>query len=329
MIDSNHSKLFVENEYNFNKSTTVKITTIIESAMKYLHSKQLPWGEFAGFDITKEGKPLFYSNVFVTANILRSLSYVKTNVQKDQMVKQACNFILGQMVSPGYWKYYCKGQQVGLDIDDTSLCLTALIRNGILIKNQEAVIKSLLEYRNENKLFYTWMDTNYDFVVENDIDSVVNANVAELFSITGNIDFIDNVANYLLAESENLFLLHNSQIYYRSPNVFAYVYSKSQKFYSNLDMSHIFEFLNFSQYHDGSWGNTLESGLAINALLENNEITNTVEKGILYLKKTFNKEEKCWPPEFMFFGCGYGSCELTTAICIEALSKYNNINNQK
>jgi hypothetical protein len=80
------------------------------------------------------------------------------------------------------------------------------------------------------------------------------------------------------------------------------------------------------QRADGSFGNELSTALAICALLNFGSTSGAIHRGARFLLGA-QADDGSWPCQSMFLGAGryYGSKELTTAICVEALAKYREL----
>jgi hypothetical protein len=80
------------------------------------------------------------------------------------------------------------------------------------------------------------------------------------------------------------------------------------------------------QRADGSFGSELSTALAICALLSFGSTSDAIHRGARFLLGA-QADDGSWPCRSMFLGAGryYGSKELTTAICVEALAKYREL----
>jgi hypothetical protein len=74
---------------------------------------------------------------------------------------------------------------------------------------------------------------------------------------------------------------------------------------------------------DGSFGNSLDTALAVNTLQNYNYSGFAIRPAISYLMNS-QRSEGSWPREVFFISYAnyYGSEELTTAIATEAISRY-------
>jgi hypothetical protein len=79
------------------------------------------------------------------------------------------------------------------------------------------------------------------------------------------------------------------------------------------------------QQTDGSFGDELLTGLAVCALLNLGEVAEVADKAIAYLAAT-QREDGSWRRVPMYGGpptpTTFGSADLTTGICLEALARY-------
>ena len=91
----------------------------------------------------------------------------------------------------------------------------------------------------------------------------------------------------------------------------------------------LLERLKAAQQADGSFGDELLTGLAICSLLNLGENLEGLGRAIDYLVKT-QREDGSWRRIPMYGGpptpTTFGSADLTTGICLEALARYSAAN---
>ncbi len=102
------------------------------------------------------------------------------------------------MRDPGLFQYYTSKNtnSIEFDLDDTACASVALQQSHPLVAGGRNV-ECFLENRNEAGLFYTWVG---DTAPENDIDSVVNAN---LVLYLGGRDETRSACRYLIDTIES------------------------------------------------------------------------------------------------------------------------------
>ena len=178
-----------------------ELDACISRGIDFLYKNQLPHGEFPSYRIyTREGAGNWDldSAIFPTALIAHSLRFLRGQ-KVHEMRNKAKAFLLQEMEPPGVWRYWSaqSGVTIMPDLDDTCCASAVLLedRPEIYMDN----VSTIHNNRDENGLFYTFLKPEED--EENDIDSVVNANV--LFYIK-EFEGVDKVVDYLHAViSEN------------------------------------------------------------------------------------------------------------------------------
>jgi hypothetical protein len=143
----------------------------------FLRRRQEPNGEFA-IELWREdeglGSRVRDHAVMVTACVLYALRFFEAARVAD-VASAAVRFLIGEMRPPGVWSYWtdASGKWIEADLDDTALLSFVLRRHHphiALGSNVEAILGA----RNRDGLFHTWLRPTGQ---ANDVDSVVNANV--------------------------------------------------------------------------------------------------------------------------------------------------------
>lgn len=160
------------------------IAEALERAVAFLERSQLPSGEMR---VLAAGKP--DPSVFPTALAAYSLSFTP---RATRVRERAVEFLVAEMDSQGLWKHWPHEHpfhhQLPPDLDDTSCASAALVRAGRIFPDNRPL---LLRNRNRRGLFYTWKLTLaqlrhplvcWSFFRKTsakpfDVDAVVNANV--------------------------------------------------------------------------------------------------------------------------------------------------------
>ncbi|HAL56065.1 MAG TPA: hypothetical protein DCP63_06230 [Bacteroidetes bacterium] len=307
----------------FRPAACLDLRERIQQGVDFLFEGQLDWGEFPVYGFTKspkEGK-VYEMTVFPTTFALHALSFVRQSEKVSLMRRKGTEFLLDHLEEPGICRYYGRHSILAPDLDDTACVLAALIENGRSVA--DSLFDHLDGFRDrETKLFRTWMGPAP--VCENDIDSVVNANVLFLYGLSGKCEKIDEVVHYLNADSNNLHT-QNSQVWYYSPQAYAYMVSRA---YADGGVKELLasrdplcDYLLFTQQEHGGWSNALETAFAVTALLnfgyDGPEVVHALEN----LCRMQDRSSGAWPSEFVYVAAGSGSQEFTTSICLEALAK--------
>ena len=314
-----------------------KIEDSVNRAINFLYKNQLPWGEFKTY---ASWNPWFFgasfdSSPFITTFVLYSLWNIRGEKVKT-ITQKAINFLLSEKEKGGIWRFWTSKNKKRLppDLDDISVVSFILKLNNVSFDDN---LQLVLNNRNKDGLFLTWiMEGEYKNnifwrIVKENVDCVVNVNV--LLYLGKNDPQVSSYIN--LAINSNKF----RSIYY--PNKLALFYMVSRAFKNDItcfkeSKDKILKSTLNRQKKQGVFGNELETALALNTLFNFNYYGKEIDLGINYLleKQSANGSWKkavlflgppVWflatPPRYRY----YGSEELTTALCIEALKNYLNI----
>ncbi len=324
-----------------------RLKTSISKALDFLYTNQLPYGEFktcASTNPQMQGSCRFDSSLFITSFVLYSISFVDDQ-KANEMTKKALNFFLEEMEGPGVWRYWTSRnhKKIDPDLDDTACVSYALKANNVPFKSN---LETILANRNEAGIFYTWL---IDSKEANDIDCVVNADVLLYLGENENTkaacDYLNNI---ILNGKED-----NCGKYCISPDNFSFYYVFSRAYFNGVfclakSRDSIIDRIIPLQRSDGSFGSVLSTALAACTLLNLKYDGEQLTKAIEYIINS-QAEDGSWQKQAFYIGPNrvtvtregeklifklvpisamplpvlyYGSEELTTAICIEALAKY-------
>lgn len=271
-----------------------------------------------------------YPTTFITANILNCLNPLPNSSLADSIKKKAVRFLLFQrskLWSFNYWQRNSAEAELMPypdDLDDTSCALAALANfNPALITGRAlaGIVKMLaMAETKPGGPYRTWLVNKKAKAIWHDVDIAVNANVAYFLSsqktvLPNLIELFDKAIKARKFESA----------YY--PEVFLVVYFLSRSYTGNQNAKLIRYLLSLRQT-DFSWGNPLNTALAVSALVNLGFAkTRELEKSVAYILDNFNG--RSWKPcafcldpaqkGLTFFA---GSSALTTAFCLEAMHKY-------
>ena len=314
-----------------------KIDVAISKALNFLTQNQLPYGEFRGYiaaDESMEERCVFDSSPFITALILYCISFVGEPKVKE-ITQKAVQFLVEEKEIPGLWRFWAsrnpKHKKLPPDLDDTA-CIACVLKQyyspwlySFLFGSNKTII---LNNRNEQGLFYTWIKVpGY----RNDIDSAVNANVLFYLGECEESKAVCDYLNHLVLgdrekESYPYYLSDLCLYYFMSRAYFHGVRSlkEAKDAVSNKTIS--------LQQEDGSFGDDLRTALAVCTLLNYQYSDETTLDRAIKSIAEHQREDGAWSKIAMFTDyfwtrdtgeTGYwGSEELTTAFCIEALAKY-------
>jgi hypothetical protein len=339
-----------------NLQTVIKNAII--QAVDYLHQHQFPNGEFCCYigheDNMKDAIP--DANVFPTSLICYSLFNVANLSKANHILHLAASFLQHQSMRGGVWNNFTRANPYfkvcPADVDNTA-CASIVLQN--LQREYPDNKKLLYLNRNPNKLFYSWYAfrpttiTNKDYwllmlrefkypinsllfwinveAAKYDIDAAVNANVLFYLGLNEETQPIINYLIQLIEEQKE----DDCDKWYRNPLTIYYFLSRIlHKGIIELEAIRrpIIERILSQINSDGSIGQSaLDTALAIISLMKLNYHESEVTHAIEYLLHN-QGEYGNWPRWAIYYGgpkklqC-YGSEEITTGFCIEALSFYN------
>jgi hypothetical protein len=298
----------------------VRLAPSVRRGLRFLHDHQLPYGEFRTYASPSIDMRVtsFDSSVFVTTFVLYSIARIDCP-RKTTMTKKGISFLIEEMSGPGLFQYYTSKNtnSIGFDLDDTACASVVLQQSHPLVAGGHNV-EYFLENRNEAGLFNTWVG---DTDPENDVDSVVNANVVLYLGDRGETRsacryLIDTIQSGREGDSYRYYL-DDMTLYYAVSRAYAHGTS-------SLDGAReaiIDKTLQLSK-DDGSFGDELVTACAVCSL------ANLGYDGVTRLRAAARYLEEqqsangSWRRVTMFCQPGryYGSEELTTAICLDALT---------
>ncbi|MBB4602762.1 hypothetical protein HNQ93_003527 [Hymenobacter luteus] len=333
----------------------------IELALSYLHQHQFPEGQFASYcagDGPMQGWISTDSTLFPTALIAHCLLHVAEHPLADQMLSRTTLFLRNQMNFGGLWNHFTTTHRLRhlcpLDLDDTA-CISAILRARGIDCPVPTNVPLFLMNRNRQGLFYSWFIMRLRWIpsrtfwrvtarellhpiqsilfwrsVEasrNDVDGVVNANV--LYYL-GDIPETQPVITFLLriiAEQRE----GNCDLWYRDP-LFVY-YSFTRCYYSGITKLEplrqpIIDRILAQAKPDGRLGETLvDTAWAVCSLLNLGCQPPELKAAIHYILQAQGATGE-WPRWLLYYGgpklaVGWGSEEMTTAYCLEALVRYH------
>ena len=333
----------------------------IAQGIDFLHAMQLPSGTFRIFC---SPHPLLEENckrdhsTFQTAQISYSLNSIKLE-KVEEIVSKAIRFLLGEMQDGGVWRYTCSPNPDYLppDVDDTACISSLLKQHGVSFPDNTGV---MLGNRDSRGLFYTWIlprltwttQTSYWRVAlrqllklrqlywfytvtecrPNDLDLVVNANVLHYL---GERPETNPIIRYLIQIIEEQ-AEETCDKYYA--NRFNFYYFLSRNYAAGVRAfeavgSTIVERIKSYAHVNGMIGNhILHTAQAACALMDwhhwkdNSAVLDNAIQAILCVRNPSGGWRKC---PFYYSGpskkLAWGSEELTTGFCLEALARYRNL----
>lgn len=315
----------------------------IQKGIDFLYDNQLAHGEFRALyctskDISNCG--IENSNGFTTIVLytLRDIDYPRI----EEMKEKALAFLLSEQKPGGLWSFWTQKSktQVPPDLDDTAAVSFALKDNNIPFEDN---LDLILKNRNDKNLFYTWFSDDED---KNEVDCGVNT-TAMLYLGKNDSDVCAYLNNAIPFDPQcTTYYQNRLTLFYYAARAF----ENSVTCLGKSGAEIIKQVLNF-QIENGSFGNDLNTALAINTLLDFGYRGEEIDRGISYLLTT-QSENGSWksgaifmapkdrgtytkrngilywslgypiPYEELEIAFYYGSQEVTTAIALEALNSY-------
>jgi hypothetical protein len=301
------------------------IKNSITKAIDFLYENQLDYGEFKTFacsDNMLTKNCYFDSSSFVTTFVVYSIKDVRDK-KVEIMTNKTINFLLSEQESGGIWRFWTSRntKDIDPDFDDISVVSATLT---IFNRSFDENIKLFDSYKNEDGVVQTWLRDTED----NEIDCEVNANILFYFGSRNieNGEICEFINKQILQENYSCCIYCENKIFGKNYLPLFYLVSRAYK-HGNLCLNeskeHILhETLNLQRI-DGSFGSDLDTALALNTLLNFNYHGNGIDWGINALLQD-QLDNGSWRRYNIFLGSApyYGSEELTTALAVEALQKY-------
>lgn len=342
------------------KENTTLIEKAIYKGLLFLSKEQLSTGEFKSYRSThpemKENCELD-SSPFPSALICYCLSFSEDKSSK-MMIVNAINFLKSEMTGNGVWRYWSKQhpyhKNIPPDLDDMSCISSILKKNKLFFPDNKKIFYANI---NSHGLFYTWITPRFRFPKNllhwrvvlketmkpinlyyfwklnesnpNDIDGVVNANI---LNYLGENQYTVPTINYLIDIVKTNKEAHCDKWYLDKYNFY---YFLSKAYYSGIKSLEpiredcIRKILLGINPNGKTGNNILETALATCSLLnfKSNSKTIPILINTIIKKQTTSGN---WNKIPMYYGgpnkyFGWGSKELTTAFCLEALIRFNNL----
>lgn len=308
------------------------IAGVVEKGLVSLEEVQGDDGGFFSFSsfYSNDFIPQFtYQTTFATSLILLALAGLESGSGLDRIRKQAAQFLVSQKSTSWSWNYWvrdcpeARAMPYPDDLDDTFCALAALFhsdRNFITGK----VLASVAELLTATEVvvggpYQTWLVSKSAHKKWKDVDLAVNVNVA-YFLFLNEID-LPQLTSFIESSIEKMDFTSS---YY--PSVYPIIYFLS-RFYTGVYVDKLRDFLLAERGGDTIWGNPLQTALAVSSLIAFGIPKFRLSRSIDYLLET--QKEGVWKPYGFCLdpareGKSYyaGSSALTSAFCLEALSKY-------
>ncbi len=295
----------------------IQIELALERGARFVYEKQNSMGAFemaTYFDRRMEH--LFAkdaTNVYVTAQVLYTLYHLNRVVEVPHDVMNSSVRFLIKAERDDCWTYSTNPNYTqSCDTDDTSLVTFVLnLFQAIEDTKVNEVRRKLVNYMDEEGPFLTWMKKDG----ENYLDCVVNANALLLFPNE------TRVCEYL---KRNIVTNEWCSIYYHSKLMLYYAISRAY-FHGAECLADVRDTVkNEIEYmwRNGRLNSPLDISLSMLTLInfgyESHSLLPKLVDRLLQLQQPGGE----WRREPVIFPGYEGSEELTTALCLEALSRY-------
>lgn len=332
----------------------------IERGLTFLHQHQLADGQFASYCAPDPPmQQIWFSDnaVFPTALVAHCLLPATAHPLADEMLTRCTTFFRNQMHYGGLWNHFTDVHRLrplcALDLDDTA-CVSAVLRaRGVAcpVPTNEPL---LLLNRNRQGLFYTWFVPRLRWIpsrtywrvtlaellrpletllywrsVEasrNDVDGVVNANVLYYLGERPETQpAIDLLLRLIATRQEG-----TCDLWYRDA-MFVY-YSFTRCYHAGIRRLEplrqpIIDRILAQAQPDGRLGNTLaDTAWAVCSLLNLGAYPPELAAAVHCIRQAQSPLGE-WPRWLLYYGgpkllVGWGSEEMTTGFCLEALVRY-------
>jgi hypothetical protein len=336
---------------------TEQIDHSIDRGVNFLYDHQLPNGEFM-FYYAPDEKMLEWcvpdSTVFPISLVASCLLQIKDRPKVKSIHTAAVGFLQYQMMRGGVWNYFTKWNPLykysPADVDDTVFASHVLRSLSVSVPDNKEL---LLANRNAEGLFYTWIVSRFSMRLlgkhwktvfrefkspvksllfwfkhegaRGDIDAMVNANVLHYLGINSEtMPVVDYLLKMLAEKKES-----NADKWYHNSNLLYYFISRSYNSGNELEPAkQLIIDRTYAQYDDGGYfGNSsLDNAFAISTLLNFGHTDSRLDTAVQHL---INAQQSAgnWERNIFFYAgpskvVGWGSEEVTTGYCIEALCNY-------
>lgn len=306
------------------------INAAIQLGLEFLLARQMPNGEMPTYLSPSRTMELRSSSsdstVTSTVSVLCSIGSLP-HASALEIAAKGREFLVAEMEEPGLWRYWTARAQRDVDFDLDDTCLASFVlTNSASPRLVAENIDIILSKRNEEGLFYTWFRPPS---ARNDIDSVVNANVALYLGERTETQAVSRYLNHLVRENR----VAGSSHYY--PGEISFYHALSRCFHNGVAelgdaKQAVVSYLADIQAPNGSFGNCLETAQGCCCLLnfglcESEQLSRAVQNVL-----ETQSDDGSWPRVSFWAGpeppyqhsLFWGAEEITTALSVECLSRF-------
>lgn len=318
---------------------TEKINTAIQKGLSFLKDNQEPDGSFlclVSKKIDDYSRASVVPAIVPTNIVLSSLIHINSPLAETVKNKSA-EFLLKEKSE--YWSFnywfresdWYKKEPYPDDLDDTFCALAALYeyRPGIFNGDIMAKIVTMLTSaeKDEGGPYDMWLVPAHGRETWNDTDLVVNSNIAYFLSLQ---EISLPKLNAFIEKS-----IEADDYEFPYNKIYPGIYFIS-RFYSGKYRDRMIKMLLSKQEPDGKWENPLRTALSVSSIINLQSkpglYDKQIEKAVNYLYKTQGKQGG-WKPYSFYFQMRLpektlyaGSDSITTALCLEAMNKWQKLN---
>jgi hypothetical protein len=329
----------------------------INGGLDYLSQHQYPNGEFCSYispDDAMQEWCITDNTVFISSVIGTCLLPLSKAAVANSILSRVTDFLRYQMAGGGVWNFFSTNHPMRrilpYDADSLSFASNFLLTRGEQIPERNNK-QLLLDNRARNGLFYTWfvlhpkLHTNrtlwrlslsrfrtpvhcFLFLLRNgeDVNVGVNASILSyLGDIPATAPVISEIIKVIASGKE-----HECDKWYRNPFTIYYLIAKAynsgvKKLQPVAET--IIERILATATADGQLGNSIfDTAIGATALINLGFPSRELHRTIGFLIKHQGVHGE-WPRWLFFYinperGHGWGSEELTTAFCLEAIARY-------
>jgi hypothetical protein len=288
-------------------------------ALRFLAERQQPSGEYR---LSRGGNPALLDSdecktVFGTAMVTRALLLHRHLPYIAAALARARTFLEQERDDDGLWRFFGRGSALTADADDVACALLVFSHHS----RDQQILHRLLQNTDRAGAVRTWFaDAGGVLPAVNEADPVVNANIFSLcrsraFAASAIRKYLETVVASSLASSR----------YYRSPFFFAYVMSDAIRSDFGPDASRQSERAMLDRI-DLAFDDVLQTALALGALSSCKSAA-PVRGRLLERVLDTQEDDGGWPAVGAFVEpraegpIWYGSRELTTSLCLDALHR--------
>jgi len=303
------------------KEADARIGTAIRRGVGFLHRRQMPHGEFRALRCASPDMArncTWGSSHYATTYVVHALEFAD-DPRAAGMIRRAVGFIAKEMRPPGVWEYWGRraGCSIPPDVDDTAVAGFALRRHGRSGPLDRSA-RTILRNRRADGVFRTWFRPPG---TPDDVDVVVNANavlfLGERPETTAACAFLNRAIAERRESRASIWGLDILSCYY----VISRAHANAAPSLVRSGRAIVRRTL-ARRRRDGSFGDDLATALAVCTLLNLGYCDRGVLRSAALRLVLRQRAGGGWKRAAFFRGPGFfGSEEITTAFCVEALSR--------